>query len=64
MWVEESLAQARYDICKSCDRFISLTRQCKECGCLMPLKVKFDYTVCPLKKWESLTVVETTDSKN
>jgi hypothetical protein len=61
MWAEETLAQSRYNVCKSCDRFISLTRLCRECGCFMPLKTKFQETVCPLKKWNE---EESNDGKN
>ena len=47
-------AQKRYDICKECDRFIPLTAQCKECGCIMKLKVKMRNSKCPLDKWKEL----------
>jgi 5-formyltetrahydrofolate cyclo-ligase len=53
MIVEKQIAQSRYDICKKCDKFLS-TKQCKECLCFMPLKVKFETSNCPLKKWEQL----------
>jgi len=51
MWVKKEVAQSRYDVCKKCDRFTSLTAQCKECGCFMKIKVKLENTVCPLGKW-------------
>jgi hypothetical protein len=51
MWVDKSIAQPRYDICKTCNKFIALTAQCKECGCFMKVKVKLAGVVCPLKKW-------------
>jgi hypothetical protein len=40
----------RYDICKSCPSFTVL-KTCKECGCIMPLKIKVASAGCPLKKW-------------
>ena len=52
MWVEKPIAQARYDVCKKCDRFIPITAQCKECGCFMKLKVKLKEVKCPLDKWQ------------
>ena len=52
MWVGKPEAQARYDICKKCDRFIPITAQCKECGCFMKLKVKIKPMSCPLDKWQ------------
>ena len=41
----------RYAICEQCPSLIKLTKQCKECGCFMPLKVKLINAVCPLGKW-------------
>ena len=52
MWVEKPVAQARYDVCKKCDRFILVINQCKECGYFMKLKVKLERVVCPLDKWQ------------
>lgn len=46
---EES--SSRYSICKTCPSFIKATKQCKECGCFMALKVKIKAAVCPLGKW-------------
>ena len=51
MWVEKPVAQARYDVCKKCDRFILVINQCKECGYFMKLKVELERVVCPLDKW-------------
>jgi hypothetical protein len=41
--------EQRYEICWTCPSFTSL-KLCKECGCIVPLKVKTK-TVCPLGKW-------------
>lgn len=41
----------RYAICEQCPSFLKLTKQCKECGCFMALKVKLKDAVCPLGKW-------------
>ncbi len=48
---DDELANKRLDICVSCDRLIKATKQCKECGCFMALKVKIQGAVCPLGKW-------------
>jgi hypothetical protein len=40
----------RYDICNSCPSFTVL-KTCKECGCIMPLKIKLASSSCPLEKW-------------
>jgi hypothetical protein len=42
--------EQRYEICKGCDHFTAL-KTCKECGCIMPLKVKLFSAVCPVGKW-------------
>ena len=44
-------ANLRYDICLGCDRFIKLTKQCRECGCVMTSKTKLANAACPLGKW-------------
>lgn len=44
-------AERRYDICKSCPELITLTSQCKKCGCFMAAKTKLAHASCPLGKW-------------
>lgn len=48
---EALTAMIRLDICKKCPELIDLTKQCKKCGCIMPLKVKLKEASCPLGKW-------------
>lgn len=54
-WVsdEDLLTQpaTRLAICMGCDRYRAWTKQCKECGCFMPLKVRFPDKHCPIGKW-------------
>lgn len=45
---EESM---RFSMCQECPEFIKLTSQCKQCGCVMKLKVKLKEAKCPLGKW-------------
>jgi len=45
------LAASRLSICESCDRYLASTKQCLECGCIMPLKVRLERAKCPLVKW-------------
>jgi hypothetical protein len=52
--VEGEIAEKRLDICKQCPKYISTTHQCKECGCIMNLKVKLPNASCPLHKWEQV----------
>lgn len=40
----------RKEICKSCENFTSLNT-CAKCGCIMPLKWKFEEVKCPIDKW-------------
>lgn len=48
---EEELVEYRMSICTSCIEFIDLTKQCKKCGCIMPLKTKLKNASCPIGKW-------------
>jgi hypothetical protein len=50
-YAEQAESEKRYDICKSCPELINLTKQCKQCGCIMSLKTKLKAAVCPLGKW-------------
>lgn len=50
-YTSEDESQSRLDMCNDCDSLIKLTKQCKECGCFMPLKVKLKNARCPLSKW-------------
>lgn len=49
--IEESVADERMGICLACPELIGLTKQCKQCGCLMTGKVKLRDAVCPMGKW-------------
>jgi hypothetical protein len=53
IFLKKEQAQERYDICKTCNKFNAAIKQCAECRCFMPVKVKFINSSCPLKKWES-----------
>jgi hypothetical protein len=50
-WVDETLFNKRYSICKACPELIKLTKQCKKCGCFMAVKSKLKLASCPLGKW-------------
>ena len=50
-WVDDSLFNERYSICKTCPELIKLTKQCKKCGCFMAVKSKMKAASCPLGKW-------------
>lgn len=54
--VETEIAEKRLNICKSCVKYIALTHQCKECGCIMNAKTKLPHASCPLGKWGTVNV--------
>lgn len=43
--------EKRMSICQECPRFVKLTSQCLECGCIMNLKTKLEHATCPIGKW-------------
>lgn len=47
----DDLAKERFDICLGCPELISITKQCKRCGCFMAAKTKLESAKCPLGKW-------------
>jgi hypothetical protein len=51
--VPPEIENYRFNICKSCDKYITLTNQCKRCGCFVSLKVKLQQVRCPDGKWEA-----------
>jgi len=50
-YVSDDLHSDRLNICKACPEFISLTTQCKKCGCVMNFKTKLEKATCPIGKW-------------
>jgi hypothetical protein len=49
--VDDAEESARYSLCQDCPEFIKLTTQCKQCGCIMKMKVKLKEAKCPIGKW-------------
>jgi hypothetical protein len=52
--VDDEDKEARYEICKSCNRFELSTEVCVECNCSMPTKILFADSECPLGKWSKV----------
>lgn len=50
-WADEEASSSRYSVCQSCPELVSLTKQCKKCGCFMAAKTKLAHATCPLGKW-------------
>jgi hypothetical protein len=51
VWTTDEKKEQRLNICRGCPEFISLTTQCKQCGCIMKMKTAMEAAVCPLSKW-------------
>lgn len=49
--VQKEIQEKRFSICQECPRFIKLTGQCRECGCVMKLKTSLPHSSCPIEKW-------------
>lgn len=49
--VSEDIESTRMSLCMDCPELIKVTKQCKQCGCFMSLKVKLQNATCPLGKW-------------
>lgn len=54
--VENEVADQRFSICKECPEFVSMTSQCKKCGCLMYAKTKLPNASCPIGKWHAVKI--------
>ena len=50
-YIDKKISEERYSTCLSCPELISLTKQCRMCGCFMPIKTKIYNASCPLGKW-------------
>jgi hypothetical protein len=46
-------AKDRMEICRGCEHYRAMTKQCMVCGCFMPAKTSFKDQECPLDppKW-------------
>jgi len=47
----ESFALQRIKICRECEHYKIL--MCMQCGCVMPVKVRFKASYCPIGKWSA-----------
>jgi hypothetical protein len=48
---DEQVSESRLETCLECPELIKVTKQCKQCGCVMTGKVKLKEATCPLGKW-------------
>ena len=50
--VSKSKYNERMNICKMCNKFKTLTKQCGDCFCFLPIKAKVKIATCPQGKWK------------
>lgn len=50
-YASDEKQRTRLAICSTCDKFNPTMKVCKECGCFLPGKIKFEQSSCPLQKW-------------
>jgi hypothetical protein len=53
----EEIQEERLAICRDCPSYRKMLKQCKECGCVMPAKVKLADAFCPLNKWSAISAL-------
>lgn len=49
--VSDEIESTRMSICMDCPELIKVTKQCKQCGCFMNIKVKLEKAQCPKGYW-------------
>lgn len=49
---DQEIIKKRLDECLSCENLIKVTKSCKLCGCIMPLKTTLADAECPIGKWK------------
>jgi hypothetical protein len=45
------LSNDRMSICGSCEQYNAAIKQCKSCGCYLPVKTRLISAKCPLSHW-------------
>jgi len=55
-FTKPEIARERLDICKTCPNFLSITKQCKICFCIMPAKTILAAASCPIGKWHQTDI--------
>jgi hypothetical protein len=48
--------ERRLDICNACEFFFNPTKQCRQCGCIMPAKAMLTKSTCPINKWPVINI--------
>lgn len=61
--VSAEIKAERMAICKECPFFITLTGQCKKCGCIMEAKTGLPNADCPEHKWGQVDITNVSYKK-
>ena len=56
--VEDDIRDSRYALCKACE-FFTVHKTCSKCNCIMPVKVVWADSECPIGKWLKLSDIAT-----
>ena len=51
IFAPSDLAGKRLAICKTCEHYNSMLRNCGKCGCFLDVKTMMSGSTCPLMKW-------------
>lgn len=51
MFAPEEKQVERMSVCKECEYYSKRQNRCKQCGCFLTVKVKFNSATCPVGKW-------------
>lgn len=55
IFADRETVEQRVEICKSCDKYLNVSKQCRVCLCVVPLKARWAAAECPHpkgKKWD------------
>lgn len=52
--VSDAVKEERMDLCSNCPFYMKLSKQCRKCGCIMPLKTELPHASCPIGKWDAV----------
>lgn len=50
-YTDKATRDARFEVCRGCDRLFKPTKTCRECGCFMALKTWLSDAECPRNLW-------------
>ena len=51
IFVSSTIQDDRMNICRGCEYYSKSNNRCRQCGCWLIHKVKFQTSTCPISKW-------------